>query len=227
MDAEDEGKLLTLDATDPRVLRLPWELLADVGGHIFSQGIGVRRRLQQDDRHAGPRRCLAVRMLLVVSRPDDVSFLDPRSDAWPLLDALDELGERVEVEFLYPPTVDALSKRLRDRKAPPVHMVHFDGHGVYDAPLGLGYLLFENDNHTGDRVDATPAGHPAEPVRRRPDGPQRLPERQAGGGQPLRPRRRPPDPLRRGQRAGHELLRVGVGHPALRRSLLRRAWPAG
>jgi len=29
VDAEDEGKLVTVDATDPRVLRLPWELLAD------------------------------------------------------------------------------------------------------------------------------------------------------------------------------------------------------
>ncbi|MFZ1398863.1 MAG: hypothetical protein WAS33_18305, partial [Candidatus Promineifilaceae bacterium] len=40
----DGDRLLTLDATDPRVLRLPWELLADDGGHLFSMGIGVRRR---------------------------------------------------------------------------------------------------------------------------------------------------------------------------------------
>src|SRR5258706_2489093 len=45
VDAEAEGKLLTIAATDPRVLRLPWELLADEGGHLFTQGIGVRRRL--------------------------------------------------------------------------------------------------------------------------------------------------------------------------------------
>jgi hypothetical protein len=31
VDAEAETKLLTIDATDPRVLRLPWELLADEG----------------------------------------------------------------------------------------------------------------------------------------------------------------------------------------------------
>ena len=30
-------KLLTIDATDPRVLRLPWELLADDSGHLFAQ----------------------------------------------------------------------------------------------------------------------------------------------------------------------------------------------
>ena len=39
-----------------------------------------------------------------------------------------------------------------------MHVVHFDGHGVYDASLGLGYLLFEKDDHTGDRVDATRLG---------------------------------------------------------------------
>ena len=53
-DAPAEGKLLTVDATDPRVLRLPWELLADEGGHLFGQGIAVRRRLRRDD-HAWPR----------------------------------------------------------------------------------------------------------------------------------------------------------------------------
>ena len=62
-DAEDEGKLLTIDATDPRVLRLPWELLADDGGHIFSQGIGVRRRMQKTTTARVRRFTLPVRIL--------------------------------------------------------------------------------------------------------------------------------------------------------------------
>ena len=158
VDDPAEGKQATLDATDPRVLRLPWELLADVGGHIFSQGISVRRRMQQET--AAPIRpfALPVRLLTVVSRPDDAGFIDPRAEAKPLLDALAELGDRAAVEFLYPPTLAALTGRLRDRQAPPVHVVHFDGHGVYDASLGLGYLLFEKDDHTMDRVDATRLG---------------------------------------------------------------------
>ncbi len=82
----------------------------------------------------------------------------PRAMSLPMLDALDELGARVEVEFLQTPTLKALSQRLRDRKAPPVHVVHFDGHGVYDAALGLGFLLFENDEHKSDRVDANRLG---------------------------------------------------------------------
>ncbi len=152
------GKLLTIDATDPRVLRLPWELLADEGGHLFSEGISIRRRLQQVRERPLRPLALPVRILAVVSRPDDAGFIDPRAVSGPLLDAVAELGQRVTVEFLYPPTLTALSDRLRDRHAPPVHVVHFDGHGVYDARQGLGYLLFESLTHGSDRVDADQLG---------------------------------------------------------------------
>jgi len=47
LDAEGESKLVTIDATDPRVLRLPWELLADESGHLFARGLSVRRRLRK------------------------------------------------------------------------------------------------------------------------------------------------------------------------------------
>ncbi|MFQ5596374.1 MAG: hypothetical protein ACE5IY_24420, partial [bacterium] len=74
-DAHNAGKLLTIDATDPRVLRLPWELLADEGGHIFAQGIGVRRRLQKTTAAPVEPLELPVRVLVVVSRPDDAGFI--------------------------------------------------------------------------------------------------------------------------------------------------------
>ena len=40
---------ITIDSTDPRVLQLPWELLADEGGYLFTQRppISVRRRLKK------------------------------------------------------------------------------------------------------------------------------------------------------------------------------------
>lgn len=161
VDAPGEGKLLTVDATDARVLRLPWELLADDEGHLFTQGIGVRRRLRKATTAQVKPLALPVRVLVVVARPDDAGFIDPRADALPLLnalEALEALGEQVAVEFLYPPTLKTLTARLRSRKKPPVHVVHFDGHGVYDSVMGLGYLLFENDAYQGDRVDADRLG---------------------------------------------------------------------
>ncbi|MCB0166363.1 MAG: CHAT domain-containing protein, partial [Anaerolineae bacterium] len=158
VDAPTRGKLLTIDATDPRVLRLPWELLADKGGHIFKRRISVRRRLQQPTTTSINTFKLPVRMLVIVSRPDDAGFISSRAVSQPLLDALAELGGQVEFEFLYPPTLTALTERLEAPKLPPIHIVHFDGHGVYDSLQGLGYLLFEDDEHKLDRVDADRLG---------------------------------------------------------------------
>ncbi len=62
------------------------------------------------------------------------------------------------VEFLRPPTLAALNARLRDASAPPVHVVHFDGHGVYDPAVGLGFLLFEDDRQQRHNVDAEQLG---------------------------------------------------------------------
>ncbi|HFD38510.1 MAG TPA: CHAT domain-containing protein, partial [Anaerolineae bacterium] len=154
------ARLLTIDAVEPDILRLPWELLADEDGYLWSLDppIAVRRRLHKVKRARRPSFTLPLRLLMVVSRPDGVGFLDPRSSAEALLDALEPLGERVVVEFLRPPTLKALTDRLGDRSQPPVHVVHFDGHGVYQADTGLGYLVFEDANHKEDLVDANRLG---------------------------------------------------------------------
>ena len=158
-DRADSYRLLTLDATDYRILRLPWELLADEEGHLFGLGIPVRRRvhkLQAAQPHAFD---LPLRVLMIVARPEgeNVSFIDPRASARALLDAVEPLGkENVVVEFLHPPTLKSLTERLRSE--PPVHVVHFDGHGVYNIELGLGYLLFEGQDGKLDMVDADRLG---------------------------------------------------------------------
>ncbi|MCL4251296.1 MAG: tetratricopeptide repeat protein [Anaerolineae bacterium] len=159
VDDPDPDKLLTIDATDPRALRLPWELLADKSGHIFARRIGVRRRLQEATRPLGKAVALPVRILIVVARPDDAGFISPRADSQALLTALAGLGDRVLTEFLYPPTLAALDQRLNDETKPPVHVVHFDGHGVYEPSQGLGFLLFETEDHKNDFVDATQIGN--------------------------------------------------------------------
>ena len=120
--------------------------------------IGVRRRLKKT--RAAPTQpfTLPVRILFVVSRPEGAGFLDPRSSAQALLDAIEPLGDQITVEFLVPPTLKALTTRVRDPQLPPVHVVHFDGHGVYVAQTGLGYLLFENDAHEEQLVNADDLG---------------------------------------------------------------------
>ena len=189
---EESGRLVTISAEHPAILSLPWELLSPPGGdYLFHEEprISIRRRLAGTGGTRSPfavetKDCL--RLLFIVSRPSDVSFIDPRADAIGVLDALDEEATgRVEVEFLRPATLDNLVKRLerksRHRRQPPVDIIHFDGHGVFDAegyldkqeqqpnPFGFlkgkssdgrntGYLLFEKEDGKKDFVSADKLG---------------------------------------------------------------------
>ncbi|MBE0680594.1 MAG: tetratricopeptide repeat protein [Anaerolineales bacterium] len=154
------GRVLTIDTTESRVLRLPWELLRDDSGYLFSKKppISIRRRMHRAIGKPIQSFDLPVRVLMVTCRPDGVEFIDPRSIAEPLLDALDDIPEKVEVEFLRPPTLVALDKRLRDPDLPRVHIVHFEGYGIYDKGMGLGFLLFEDEDHQKHAVDAEQLG---------------------------------------------------------------------
>lgn len=62
----------------------------------------------------------------------------------------------MEVEFLGPPMLKALAERLRDRERPQIHVVHFDGHGVYHKEVGLGYL--SSSRRTTAWIWQTPIG---------------------------------------------------------------------
>lgn len=134
-------RLLTISADHPGILALPWELLhnpADHSGFLFMENprISIRRRVlgMDDGREAfevEPKNHL--HLLFVVSRPEKTGFIDPRADPAAVLDALDKHApDRVSWEFLRPPTLDALTERLENGDLPPVDVVHFDGHGVYD-----------------------------------------------------------------------------------------------
>ncbi|MDZ7959330.1 MAG: tetratricopeptide repeat protein [Aulosira sp. DedQUE10] len=174
-DAAEPGRLLTISASHPAILSLPWELLRDPASDIYlfneNPRISVRRRLAGA---GGGRRPFKVqpkeslRLLFVVSRPSDAGFIDPRGEAKAVLDAVaQEAAGKIEVEFLRPATLDNLVSRLEDSRLPPIDIVHFDGHGVYDPdgrfheqakssdPEGatkgengngsnMGYLFFEN-----------------------------------------------------------------------------------
>ncbi len=138
-DEDEPGRLLTISASHPAILSLPWELLRDPEStYLFHETprISIRRRLAGA---GGGRKSFKVqvkdrlRLLFVVSRPSDAGFIDPRGEAQAVLDAIaQEAAGRVEVEFLRPATLDNLVARLEDRRKPPVDIVHFDGHGVFD-----------------------------------------------------------------------------------------------
>src|SRR5206468_7657067 len=94
-----------------------------------------------------------IRVLLVSPRPEDdrAGYLDHRTSARPLVEALAPLGELAELTLLDPCTFPALQEELRRAQAAqrPYHVVHFDGHGVYDRHHGLGALCFEDPRDAG------------------------------------------------------------------------------
>jgi len=200
-DAEQETRLLTLSAEHPAILGLPWELLHDSatpdGPHLFHDKISLRRRFAGAGGGRKPVKFTPkaqLRLLFVISRPDDAGFIDPRADAAAVLDALEKHAPgAVCAEFLRPATLDALLARLDDDRLPPVDILHFDGHGVFDADGGLlqaqnrrgghgdgllreahgdgppntGYLLFEDEDGQSRLVSAADLG---KNLHRRPVG---------------------------------------------------------
>lgn len=132
------------------LLAIPWELAHDGGAYLFQGGRGARVRRRMHGRsfsRIGVTEA-PIRVLLVNPRPEDdtAGYIDHRVSARPLLDAFAQLGSLAELTILQPPTLKALGKALREAKRAgnPYHVVHFDGHGVYDRKHGLGGLCFED-----------------------------------------------------------------------------------
>ena len=96
-----------------------------------------------------------LRVLLVTARPEGAGFVDPRAIARELLDEIEGRGpggaDLIELEFLRPPTLAALRARL-EKPGRPVHVLHFDGHGV--CRDGRGHLAFEDEAGGVDLVEA-------------------------------------------------------------------------
>ncbi|MCJ7459816.1 MAG: tetratricopeptide repeat protein [candidate division Zixibacteria bacterium] len=131
------------------LLTLPWELLHDGSGYMFqgAKPVQVRRRLPNTKSFEGTMAEPPIRILLVSPRPEDekAGYIDHRVSALPLVSALENLGELVELSVLSPPTFPSLEKELQRalEAGTPYHVVHFDGHGVFRRDLGLGGLCFE------------------------------------------------------------------------------------
>ena len=137
------------------LLGLPWELLHDGDGYLFqgAKPARVRRRLPNTKVLDVPVVATPIRILLVTARPEDdaCGYIDHRASALPLVEAMESLPGLVKIQVLSPPTLPALREEL-DRargEKEPFHVVHFDGHGVYDRKVGLGGLCFELPEEIG------------------------------------------------------------------------------
>lgn len=176
--AEAERWQISIISNLPAPLSLPWELLHDAQGFLALRThapVSILRSLPQSESAARSAPFTPpLRVLLVTARPDDAGFVDPRGIARELLDELQSNVEQadslpVALEFLRPPTLPALRQRLSDAQLPPVHVLHFDGHGVFKPEEGTarppddgvrlkgggqGMLAFENETGQLDLVPA-------------------------------------------------------------------------
>lgn len=98
------------------LLALPWELLHDGRSYLFQgrHAVGVRRRLPNRQVQPPAVTDLPIRILLVSPRPEtaQISYIDHRVSARPLVDAVERLGALVELTILTPPTLTALQQAL-------------------------------------------------------------------------------------------------------------------
>lgn len=145
-----DADLQTARESATLLLGLPWELIHDGRAFLFqgARPTRVRRRLPNTRVLGVPVVATPIRILLVTARPEDHAcpYIDHRASALPLVDAMEALGGRVHIHVLDPPTVTALREELdRARRVhESYHVVHFDGHGVYNRQVGLGGLCFED-----------------------------------------------------------------------------------
>lgn len=134
---------------------MPWELLHDGKAFLFqgAKPTRVRRRLPGTEAFDVPVVATPIRILLVTARPEDdaCGYIDHRTSALPLVEAMEALPGLVKLHVLDPPTLPALRDELDRARTErrPYHVVHFDGHGVYDRRVGLGGLCFEEPQDTG------------------------------------------------------------------------------
>ncbi|HKV11310.1 MAG TPA: CHAT domain-containing protein [Thermoanaerobaculia bacterium] len=144
----------------PELAGLPWEYLYDAEGRGFLALSGRTPVVRYLEMSEGLGTLLVeppLRVLAVISTPKGYRELAEADEEWRRLGvALEPLlaSSRIEIERLERPTPEALEARLR--KGPPVHVLHFVGHGGFSELQGEGVLVFEDADGNG-----VPVGGPS------------------------------------------------------------------
>ncbi len=152
----DTPLTVKLESCDTRVLSWPWESLFAPHDEDLNQRLTVERQLALPAALPSTRRHISdkLRILLVIARPEaDVAY---RSVARPLLELIEEHECAAALHVLRPPTFKRLKEHLT-RRPDTYHVLHLDGHGVYDAGSRTrpeGHLVFERENGGADVVSA-------------------------------------------------------------------------
>ena len=155
-----QAGLITLGSNDPFILQQPWEMIRDRRGPLTMQGVTIRRQLEGAKLNLSKKFELPLRILLIVSRPRDLSFVDPESSVMLIRNAFENLYDYVEIDFCLPPTIMRLEELLSAARNSQknYHIIHFDGHGIFKPISGKGALAFEDENRDVIYVTGTQLG---------------------------------------------------------------------
>jgi tetratricopeptide (TPR) repeat protein len=125
--------------------RLPWEYLHD--GREFW---GLNGRFHLNRQPAGMGQLapdpvpLPLRLMVIVSAPEDQHELDTEEEIGVLQEALDDALRqgRVEVAYVDDALLDNIGAQIR---AFNPHIIHYTGHGAYDKKGERSYLALEDE----------------------------------------------------------------------------------
>jgi Tol biopolymer transport system component len=147
-EIKDYGLRLRLRLTGaPELADLPWEYLYDNRDFL---ALSTTTPLIRYVDLPNPPRPLAIdlplRILVMVSSPNDLPGLDVDKEKSKIQEALSSLIEdhKLELVFSQDATLQTLQRTLRQARSQghPYHIWHFIGHGVFDPVSQTGQLAF-------------------------------------------------------------------------------------
>jgi CHAT domain/SIR2-like domain len=133
----------------PELVGIPWEMLRSESDSL---ALSTQTSVVRYQNIAFPTEKVAVsekpvRMLVVVSAPTgpEIAHLEVEKEYNKIAEALKPFSDQklIELERLQTATIGALDERLLDPNKPPIHILHYIGHGVFDKDQKKGELLFE------------------------------------------------------------------------------------
>jgi len=158
---------LVITSDSPEVLNLPWELLYSPSDRQFLAPslAGMSRSLSEYAVRAemGDLPQDKLNILLVIARPYGEKDIALKTIARPLLQALSNIRQKVNLKVLRPPSFEQFERELNAHRG-FYHIVHFDGHGDFDAnsigfqhtlgAAGQGLLVFEANDGSPQIITA-------------------------------------------------------------------------
>jgi hypothetical protein len=150
-----KGLRLRLHLNYPDLWNWPWELLRDpkLGFLASLPETPVVRYIEMSERIRPLRVRPPIRVLAVAACPNGFSALSIQEELADLENSMADLreAERVELDLLENATREVLHRRLQEST---YHILHFIGHGTFDASRGGGMVLLQREGGDADPVGA-------------------------------------------------------------------------